>query len=452
MLRYRILVVDDQESQREMLGGHLRNRGYAVTTAESGESALEICQRNFFEVALLDLKMPGLSGLDLLNRLKETNPDTTSIIITAYGSIESAVEALKSGAFDYITKPINNLEELDLIIKKALETHSLLRENRALKEELEKFAGKLEIIGESRQIKEVLSTVVRVAASDANVLVTGESGTGKELFARALHQASGRAKGSFVAVSCAALPETLLESELFGHEKGAFTDAKGRRAGRFELAHGGTLFLDEIGDVPLSTQVKLLRAIETKEYHPLGSEKTYLADVRIIAATNQNLEEKIKEGSFRDDLFYRLNVVRIHIPPLRERKGDISILANYFLEKLSRKNRKKITGITPEVRDLLIRYDWPGNVRELENVLERAVVMCRGEVIDVGDLSPQLSEKIAVKKEFKPSGSLKEMEREQIWKALEATSWNFTEAAAILGIHRNTLRLKLKEYGIEKEK
>jgi transcriptional regulator with PAS, ATPase and Fis domain len=210
--------------------------------------------------------------------------------------------------------------------------------------------------------------------------------------------------------------------------------------------------LDEIGDVPLSTQVKLLRAIETKEYHPLGSEKTYLADVRIIAATNQNLEEKIKEGSFRDDLFYRLNVVRIHIPPLRERKGDISILANYFLEKLSRKNRKKITGITPEVRDLLIRYDWPGNVRELENVLERAVVMCRGEVIDVGDLSPQLSEKIALKKEFKPSGSLKEMEREQIWKALEATSWNFTEAAAILGIHRNTLRLKLKEYGIEKEK
>jgi len=452
MLKYRILVVDDEESQREMLAGHLKNEGYAVTTAESGESALEICKKNFFEVALLDLRMPGLSGLDLLNRLKEINPDTTSIIITAYGSIESAVEALKSGAFDYITKPISNLEELDLLIEKALETHSLLRENRALKEELEKFAGRLEIIGESRQIKEVFSSVARVASSDASVLITGESGTGKELFARAIHQASGRAKGNFVAVSCAALPETLLESELFGHEKGAFTDAKGKRAGRFELAHGGTLLLDEIGDVPPSTQVKLLRVIETKEYHPLGSEKTYLADVRILAATNQNLEEKIKEGSFRDDLFYRLNVVRIHIPPLRERKGDISILTNYFLEKLSRKNRKKITGITPEVRDLLIRYDWPGNVRELENVLERAVVMCRGEVIDLGDLPPRLSEKIAVEKELKPSGSLREMERKLIREALEVTSWNFTEAAAILGIHRNTLRLKLKEYGIEKQK
>lgn len=452
MLRYRILVVDDQESQREMLGGHLKNKGYAVTTAESGESALEICQRNFFEVALLDLKMPGLSGLDLLNRLKEINPDTISIIITAYGSIESAVEALKSGAFDYITKPINNLEELDLIIEKALETHSLLRENRALKEELEKFAGKLEIIGESRQIKEVLSTVARVAPSDANVLLTGESGTGKELFARAIHQASGRTKGTFVAVSCAALPETLLESELFGHQKGAFTDAKSKRAGRFELAHGGTLFLDEIGDVPVSTQVKLLRVIETKEYHPLGSEKTYLADVRIIAATNQNLEEKIKEGTFREDLFFRLNVVGIEVPPLRDRKADISLLTDYFLRELSEKNRKKISGITPEVKDLLLRYHWPGNVRELENVLERAVVMCRGEVIDVGDLPPQLSEKATVGEETKPTGTLREMEKEYISKALEATSWNFSEAAAILGIHRNTLRLKLKEYGIEKEK
>jgi len=291
-----------------------------------------------------------------------------------------------------------------------------------------------------------------VAPSDANVLLTGESGTGKELFARAIHQASGRTKGTFVAVSCAALPETLLESELFGHQKGAFTDAKSKRAGRFELAHGGTLFLDEIGDVPVSTQVKLLRVIESKEYHPLGSEKAYLADVRIIAATNQNLEEKIREGTFREDLFFRLDVVRIEIPPLRDRKGDISLLTNYFLEKLSRKNRKKITGITPEVRDLLIRYHWPGNVRELENVLERAVVMCRGEVIDVGDLPPQLSEKIAVKKEFKPSGSLKEMEKKLIREALEITSWNFSEAAAILGIHRNTLRLKLKEYRLEKEK
>jgi len=435
-----------------MLAGHLRNRGYAVTTADSGERALEICQRNFFEVALLDLKMPGLSGLDLLNRLKEINPDTASIIITAYGSIESAVEALKSGAFDYITKPINNLEELDLLIEKALETHSLLRENRALKEELEKFTGRLEILGESRQVREVLSTVARVAPTDASVLITGESGTGKELFARAIHQASGGAKGNFVPVSCAALPETLLESELFGHERGAFTGAVGKRAGRFELAHGGTLFLDEIGDVPLSTQVKLLRVIETKEFYPLGSEKTYLADVRIIAATNQNLEKKMKDGSFREDLFFRLNVVRIEIPPLRDRKDDISILTNYFLEKLREKNRKKISGITPEVKDILLRYNWPGNVRELENVLERAVVMCRGDVIDVGDLPTHLRDRPAVEGTAKPAGTLKEMEREYILKALETASWNFTEAAAILGIHRNTLRLKLKEYGIEKEK
>jgi two-component system response regulator HydG len=452
MLKYRILIVDDEESQREMLAGHLKNKGYAVTTAASGEEASEVCRKNFFEVALLDLKMPGLSGIDLLKELKKINPDTASIIITAYGSIDSAVEALKSGAFDYITKPINNLEELDLIIKKAVEAHSLLREYRALKEELEKFAGAFEIVGESKPIREVLSTVARVAPSDANVLITGESGTGKELFARAIHQASGRAKGNFVAVSCAALPETLLESELFGHHRGAFTDAKGKRAGRFELAHGGTLFLDEIGDVPLSTQVKLLRAIETKEYNPLGSEKSYLADVRIIAATNQDLEAKIKGGSFREDLFFRLNVVRIEIPPLRKRKGDISILTDYFLKSLAEKNRKMISGITPEVKDLLLRYDWPGNVRELENVLERAVVMCRGEVIDIGDLPSHLGDRTAVEGANKPAGTLKEMEREYILKALETASWNFTEAAAVLGIHRNTLRLKLKEYGIEKEK
>jgi two-component system response regulator HydG len=452
MLKYRILVVDDEESQREMLAGHLKNKGYTVTTAASGEEASEVCRKNFFEVALLDLKMPGLSGMDLLKELKKINPDTASIIITAYGSIDSAVEALKSGAFDYITKPINNLEELDLIIEKALEAHSLLRENRALKEELEKFAGAFEIVGESKPIREVLSTVARVAPSDANVLITGESGTGKELFARAIHQASGRAKGNFVAVSCAALPETLLESELFGHHRGAFTDAKGKRAGRFELANGGTLFLDEIGDVPLSTQVKLLRAIETKEYNPLGSEKSYLADVRIIAATNQDLEAKIKGGSFREDLFFRLNVVRIEIPPLRRRKGDISILTDYFLKSLAEKNKKMISGITPEVKDLLLRYDWPGNVRELENVLERAVVMCRGEVIDIGDLPSHLGDRTGSERTTKPAGTLKEMEREYILKALETASWNFTEAAAVLGIHRNTLRLKLKEYGIEKEK
>jgi len=370
MLKYRILVVDDEESQREMLAGHLKNEGYAVTTAESGESALEICKKNFFEVALLDLRMPGLSGLDLLNRLKEINPDTTSIIITAYGSIESAVEALKSGAFDYITKPISNLEELDLLIEKALETHSLLRENRALKEELEKFAGRLEIIGESRQIKEVFSSVARVAFRSGDPPSLGESE--REFRSGQLRRPPGNAFGI-----------------------GAFRPREGS-----------------------------------------------------LHRRQRKARRKVRIGS----RIYRLNVVRIHIPPLRERKGDISILTNYFLEKLSRKNRKKITGITPEVRDLLIRYDWPGNVRELENVLERAVVMCRGEVIDLGDLPPRLSEKIAVEKELKPSGSLREMERKLIREALEVTSWNFTEAAAILGIHRNTLRLKLKEYGIEKQK
>ena len=450
MALYRILIVDDEKSQREQLSGFLKKLGFNVATAESGIDAINLCKGKSFEVALIDLKMPGMDGIELLGKLKESNPEIQVIMMTAYGSVETAVEAMRFGAYHYVSKPVN-LDELKLNISKALENHHLLMENRFLREELEERYKDIQIIGKSGSIKEVLSTVSRVAKTKSTVLVRGESGTGKELVARAIHALSDRADQRFIPVSCAALPETLFESELFGHEKGAFTGAIKAREGRFQLADGGTLFLDEVGDIPPETQVKLLRVIESQEFERLGGKETLKVDVRIIAATNQDLETKIKERIFREDLYYRLNVISILIPPLRERKEDILLLVDHFITKANQKCRRSIQGITPKVKDIILNYDWPGNIRELENVIERGVVLSRTEVIDKRDLpyfglmSDRSLEEISVS-----SLSLKDVEKNHILKVLRKSNWNLNKSAEILGIHRNTLRLKMKEYGIEK--
>jgi two-component system NtrC family response regulator len=448
MISYRILIVDDEKSQRDMLAGFLEKEGYNVATAESGFEAIELCEDKYFEVALIDLKMPRMDGIELLQKLKKMNPEIQAIMITAYGSVNTAVEAMKLGAYHYVNKPIN-LDELKLNIKKALGNYHLIAENRYLKEELGEKYRNVQIIGESKALKEVLSTASRVAKSKSTVLIRGESGTGKEVIARAIHFLSDRADQRFIPVSCAALPETLLESELFGHEKGAFTGAIKRKEGRFELADGGTLFLDEIGDITLETQVKILRAIEFQAFERLGGKEVIKVDVRIISATNQDLEKKINEGAFREDLYYRLNVISVVIPPLRERKEDLLLLVDHFIKKANQKCGKSIKGITAEVKDIILDYDWPGNVRELENVIERGVVLSRTDVIDKSDL-PYFG--LIKSKETIPSPNLtlKDMEKSHIVNALKMTDWNLGKTADILGIHRNTLRLKMKEYGIEK--
>lgn len=450
MALYRILVVDDEEPQREQLAGFLEKQGFSVTTAESGPEAINLCQDKSFEVALIDLKMPRMDGVELLKKLKEINPEIQVIMMTAYGTVETAVDAMRLGAYHYINKPIN-LDELKLNIKKALERYYLLMENKYLKEQIENKFKDIQIIGNSRGIQEVLSTISRVAKTKSTVLIRGESGTGKELVARTIHALSDRANKRFVPISCAALPETLLESELFGYEKGAFTGAVKRKEGRFELADGGTLFLDEVGDIPLETQVKLLRVLESQEFERLGGKETLKVDVRIISASNQDLEKKIKERNFREDLYYRLNVISIFIPPLRERKEDILLLVDHFIQKANQKCGRKVKGITLDVKDIILSYDWPGNVRELENVIERGVVLSRTDVIGKNDL-PYFG--LIKSKETTPSAnlSLRDMERNHILNTLNMTEWNLIKTAEVLGIHRNTLRLKMKEYGIERSK
>ena len=450
MALYRILVVDNEEAQREQLAGFLKKQGFGATTAGSGWEAIEICLDKSFEVALIDLKMPEMDGIELLEKLRQIDPEIQVIMMTAYGSVETAVDAMRLGAYHYVSKPIN-LKEVELLINKALDNHHLLLENKYLKEELEHKYGGLQIIGKSRGIREVLSTVSRVATTRSTVLIRGESGTGKELVARAIHGLSDRAEKRFMPVSCAALPENLIESELFGHEKGAFTGAIRTREGRFKLADGGTLFLDEVGDIPVETQVKLLRVIESQEFERLGGKDTLKVDVRIISATNQELEKKVKEGTFREDLYYRLNVISIVIPPLRERKEDILMLVDHFINKVNQKCGRSVKGITPEFKDILLHHGWPGNVRQLENTIERGVVLSRTEVIDETDFSDFV---LGPGEKFGQlplaSASLKEVEKDHITRVLDQNDWNLNKSSEVLGIHRNTLRLKMREYGIER--
>ena len=447
----RILAVDDEASQRELVSGYLKKQGFEVFTAAGGESALELFRQAPMELILTDQRMPGLSGLDLLKAAREINPETQVIVMTAYGSVETAVEAMRDGAADYVAKPLN-LDELRQKIQRIVEQHRLYAENRALREEL-KSRHRIEgIIGESGQMVEVISLVQRVAASEATVLIRGESGTGKELIAKAIHYTSPRAARPLVRVNCAALPENLLESELFGHEKGSFTGAISTRKGRFELADTGTLFLDEIGDLPLHLQAKLLRVLQEREFERVGSSQPIKVNVRILSATHRDLESLMRAGQFRDDLYYRLNVVTILVPPLRERRQDLPPLMDHFLKLFAAKNGKSLRGFSRAARDALLRYDYPGNVRELENLLERAVVLCRGDVIDRGDLPLILDDPDALSEaQTQLTAAVEGLERRMIREALKRANGVQTRAAELLGVTERALRYKLKKYGFQGE-
>ncbi len=451
---FRVLVVDDEKIQREMLRGFLVKQGFQVVEAEDGAKALEEFRKEPFPLILSDYRMPGMDGIQLLREIRRIDSKAVIILMTAYGTIETAVAAMKEGAYDYITKPID-LDELLLLMRRVEKEWQIQRENQELKAQLK---GKFKvdfIISHSRPMEEALNIVGRAAASTATVLILGESGTGKELIARAIHYASARADHPLIKVNCAALPENLLESELFGHEKGAFTGAVSRRIGRFEQANAGSIFLDEIGDLTPAFQVKLLRVLQEKEFERIGSNQTLRIDVRVIAATHRNLEEAVAQGRFREDLYYRLNVVTIRLPPLRERKEDIPLLIEHFLKRHSEKNKRPIRAVSREARELLMRYDYPGNVRELENIIERAVVLCRAEVISSQDLPLHLQEgKSEVSLVYEPKGrnlpdTLEEIERELIQKALEKSGGIQTQAAEDLGVSERVLRYKMKKYKIK---
>jgi len=448
---FRILVVDDEPSQLELVVGFLKKRGFETARAESGARALDIFREAPIDLVLTDQKMPDMSGLELLKAIRAINPEAAVIVITAYGTVETAVAAIKAGAADYVAKPVN-LDELLFRIDQVKERGRLISENRDLRETLEKNHRIEGIVGESGRMIEVLSLVRRVAPSEATVLIRGESGTGKELIAKAIHYASTRASGPMIRVNCAALPETLLESELFGHEKGAFTGAVAARQGRFELAGKGTLFLDEIGDLPLPLQAKLLRVLQEREFERVGSSKPIRVDVRMLAATHRNLEALVKAGEFREDLYYRLNVVTVVLPPLRERREDLSLLMDHFLRRFAERNRKMIRGFTREARELLLRYDYPGNVRELENIVERAVVLTRDDVIGTTDLplgTQTLEETESV--EANMPAAVEGVERRMIKTALARAGGVQTRAAEMLGITERALRYKLKKYGLTGE-
>jgi len=449
--RINLLIVEDEKSQRELLEGFLLRQGFSVFSVDGGGKALAEVRRVNFDLVLLDYKMPGMDGLQTLREMKKISPELAVVMMTAYGTIETAVQAMKEGAADYLTKPID-LDELLLLIEKVLEKILLQRENSELKEKLRERYRFDQIVYGSGTMEEVMNLTGRVAKSETTVLIRGESGTGKELIANAIHYGSSRADRPFIKVNCTALPENLLESELFGHERGAFTGAIQRRIGRFEQAHTGSIFLDEIGDLSSSLQMKLLRFLQEKEFERVGSNQTIKADVRVMAATSRDLEEGIRRGTFREDLYYRLNVIAIFIPPLRERKGDIPPLVDHFLQKYSEKNRRAIPKISKEARDLLLHYAYPGNVRELENVIERSLVISRADIITTRDLPFQVREGVQEakigpeSKEVSLNARLSGMERDLIVKALDEYGGVQTKAARSLGISERVLRYKMKKY------
>jgi DNA-binding NtrC family response regulator len=445
-----ILVVDDEEAQRSSIAGFLRKKGYSVLTAASGSQAQEIAASMHIDIVLTDFRMPDMTGEDVLNMIRNIDPDIPVVVVTAYGTIESAVGLMRQGAFDYIQKPVD-LDELLLVIERAHERSHLISENRQLREQLAGKASFSNIVSHSAEMEVVLNTAARVAESKASVLIRGESGTGKELIAHTIHMASDRKDRPFVVVNCAAIPETLFESELFGHEKGAYTGAERQRIGKFEQADGGTLFIDEAGDIPLAIQVKLLRALQFGEIQSLGSNDTLHVDTRIIAATNRPLEDLIREGAFREDLYYRLNVVTITLPPLRQRKADIGSLTQVFMRTFAEQNGKRIDGVSKEAMDMLLRYDYPGNIRELENIIQRAVVLSREEIITTQDLPPNVQLAMKNPGQHVPGdlslGDLNEaverLEDAMIEKALQESGGNQVRAAALLNISERTLRYKL---------
>jgi len=442
----RILIVDDEAAMRESLKDWLMEDGYEVNSAESGEVAVKMAAERNWDIVLLDLKMPGMDGIETLKRIKEINPDAEVLMMTAYAAVDTAVQAMKEGAFDYLVKPFDP-DEVEIQIKKIVEHKDLVAQNILLRKKLEEKYHYDEIIGKSDAMQEVFELIDRVAPTDSTVLITGESGTGKELIAQAIHGNSTRCYMPFIAVSCGALPDTLLESELFGYEKGAFSGAEHRKRGRFEMADRGTLFLDEIGDISLKTQVDLLRILQQKEFLRLGSEEVIKVDVRILAATNRDLKAAIREKRFREDLFYRLNVISIHVPPLRQRKEDIPLLVNAFIQKYCLEMNKEEVKIASSALKLLMDYDWPGNVRELENIIERALVIGQGQKIEANDLPFS-------RRDMAPAElprSLKKMEGVHIRRILKETNWNISKAARELDIDRQTLYNKIDKYEITKE-
>jgi len=449
-MKPKILVVDDEASHRKMIEAVLSDEGYEIKQADDGQTAIDAVKKEFYDLVLMDIRMSAVGGIEALKQIKEISPAIPIIIMTAYASVDTAVNALKSGAYDYLTKPLD-IDELKILVQKTLRYHQLEKENIYLKERLNDRFDFSNIIGRSPAMKKLFETTALVAPSEATVLIFGESGTGKELIANAIHQNSPRKERPLITVNCAALPETLLESELFGHEKGSFTGAIARKQGRFQLAHHSSIFLDEVAEMAPATQAKILRVLQEREFEPLGSTQTIKVDTRVIAATNKNLEEEIKKGRFREDLYYRLNVVSLEVPPIRERREDISLLADFFLKRYAEKNKRILKGFTPRAMDLLMRYDWPGNVRELENVVERAVIMARGEMItpaEFPDILQELDPEVkATYVNLSPGRTLKDVEKDMIIRTLEETAGNRTHAAKILGISRRTLQLKLKEYG-----
>ena len=441
----RLLIVDDEESVRQSLYDWFEEDGYSTGVAKDAYDALQQLQDKEWDIVLLDIRMPGMDGLELQKKINEINKDIIIIIMTAYASVDTAIEALKEGAYDYMIKPFNP-DDLSRLIRNASAQIKLRNENIQLQQNIKQLSHIDEIIGESTQIKQVLNLVKTVAPSDSTVVIRGESGTGKELIARAIHSHSSRRYYPIVAVNCGALSETLLESELFGHEKGAFTGAQSRRKGKFEMADRGTLFLDEIGNISQKMQMELLRVLETKQFTRVGGNQLINVDIRLICATNKNLEMGVKDGSFREDLYYRINVFTIILPPLRERRSDIPLLAHHFVRKYSQIMNKAISEIEPEAMDLLIRHDWPGNVRELENAIERAMVVGNPPKLKAHDLPFQLIDNV---KEPQVD-SLAAAEKRHVSYVLSKTSWNISQAAGLLEIDRVTLYNKIKKYGLQK--
>ena len=453
MKDYNLLIIDDEKSQRDLLSGYLKKKGFNVYTADSGSEGIKIVNENRVDIIFSDYKMPEMTGLEVLEKVLKINPEISFVIITAFGTVENAVKAMRVGAYDYISKPVD-LDELELLIERMIERKNLKSENLLLKAQLEDKHKLTSVISQSPAMEEVLSIASRAADSKATVLITGENGTGKEVIAKAIHYASPRKNKPFIAVNIPALSENLVESELFGHEKGAFTGADKMKKGRFEIAVGGTIFLDEIGDMTPNTQVKLLRTLQEHTIERVGGSENIDVDVRILAATNQDLEKKIEEGLFREDLFYRLNIVRIHVPALNERREDIFPLIEHFLRKFGEESGKKNMEISKEATDKLLKYNYPGNVRELENIIERAVVLTRSNVITESDLSMKVT---GLKNEhdlpLPEGGTLAELvealEKKLIYDALAEMNGNQTKAGKLLGLTERNLRYKLKKYNIK---
>ncbi len=441
MATTKILIVDDELIIRESLGGWLERDGYAVSKAAGGEEALEMIRKTYFDILLVDIKMGGMSGIELLKRVKEHDSDAAIIMITAYGSISTSIEAMKLGAAEYLLKPFDP-GELGVLIEKILNEKAKTNENLYLRDQYRERTRFENMIGQSPKMQEIFSLIEDIAPIDSTVFINGETGTGKGLAAKAIHTKSPRCSGPFMGINCGAIPEHLMESELFGYQKGAFTDAKENKKGKLELANRGTLFLDEIGEISMRMQIDLLRVVEDRILYRIGGTQPIETDFRIIAATNKNIEEAVKTGQFREDLYYRLNVISFIMPPLRDRKEDIPLLAEQFLFRFSREMNKIINGIEREAMDELMLYEWPGNIRELENAVERAVVVCKGNRIQSKDLpifKPQ-------QQEYPLSGTLKEVEQTHIQQILETNDWNISKTARILGIDRSTLYKKIKLY------